>query len=128
MARWDTLLPQYPKWSFGGREISLTDEGEYVYAAISFPRGYDAAQEVRQYRQLLEQSGFRQAGQHPDPCHLYKRADGAVYHVDTEHCFDGGSDNVCLYFNIEEPTGGFDYVKSEPAAKLGAKDIFGLFK
>jgi len=113
----------------GGKDyyIEEYDAGTFGFSArFATPVGAQAA--VRQYREVLLQNGFRQAGQYPNMEHLYKRVNGTVYHVDTEHCFDGDSDCPQIYFNAAEPYGGFDYVKPEPKKQLELKDLKGLFK
>ncbi len=124
MARWEQLLAHYPKWNGGGRELTLEPEDGYIRFCADFERGFNAENEMRQYRQLLMQNGFHQAGQYPDVCHLYSKIDGVCYHVDTEHCFEGGTDHVDVYFSVEEPTGGYDYVKPEPKKSSSIFDIF----
>ena len=79
---------------------------------------------MEQYRQILLANGFRQAGQYPSVQQLFKRIDGVVYNVDTEHCFDGDADTACIGFCIREPYGGFDYVKPEPKKKTSFMDLF----
>ena len=79
---------------------------------------------VEQYRQILLQNGFRQAGQYPIIEQLFKRIDGVVYNVDTEHCFEGDPDFATIGFCIREPYGGFDYVKPEPKKKTSFMDLF----
>ncbi len=127
LTQWDTLLPQYPKWSCGGNsfEIEHSDEYRYTEFIAIFFTGVAARNAVEQYRNVLKQNGFREAGEYPDKEHLYKKVAGVCYHVDTEHCFEGGSERASIYFNNEEPTGGFDYVKPEPKQNTG---FFGLFK
>lgn len=124
--QWDTLLPQYPKWNCGGSKFNLE---EYEPGVCSFSAGFNgnsqaAYQAVEQYRQILLQHGFRQAGQYPSIEQLFKRIDGVVYNVDTEHCFDGDPDRACIGFCRREPYGGFDYVKPEPKKQVGLKDLF----
>ncbi|MBE6985584.1 MAG: zinc ribbon domain-containing protein [Ruminococcaceae bacterium] len=128
MAQWDAKLPQYPKWTCGGDEIFINDYDENGYGfEASFRDNPQAARRaVEQYRQILLQNGFRQAGQYPCIDQLFKRIDGVVYNVDTEHCFEGDPDTACIYFCVREPYGGFDYVKPEPKKKTGWKDLFGL--
>ncbi len=126
LAQWDVLLPQYPKWTCGGSKFNLEEYDPGIY---SFSAGFNgdtvaARQAVDQYRQILQQNGFRQAGQYPDICHLYKKIDDKCYHVDMEHCFDGDPDRACLGFDIREPYGGFDYVKPEPKKQVSLKDLF----
>ena len=129
MAEWDEKLAVYPKWTLGGKDyyIEEYDAGTFGFSArFATPVGAQAA--VRQYREVLLQNGFRQAGQYPNIENLYKRINGTVYHVDTEHCFEGDSDCPQIYFNAAEPYGGFDYVKPEPKKQLELKDLKGLFK
>ncbi len=127
MVEWDEKLGTYPKWDCGGTQLSIDDYGTYISFSASFNGdGASARQAVEQYRQLLQQNGFRKAGQYPSVDHLYKMVDGTCYHVDTEHCFEGDNDRPCIGFNVSEPYGGFDYVKPEPKKKVSFKDLFGL--
>lgn len=114
--QWDSLLPQYPKWNCGGSQFNLE---EFEPGSIVFSAGFNgsssaAHRAVEQYRQILLQNGFRQAGQYPSKEQLFKRIDGIVYNVDTEHCFEGDPDRASIGFCVREPYGGFDYVKPEP--------------
>ena len=123
---WDNKLSAFPKWSCGGTNYHIEeyDIGCYGFSA-DFADNHIAAKEaVIAYRQLLLQNGFRQAGQYPNIEHLYRRVDGIVYHVDTEHCFEGDADCPTIYFDKSEPIGGFDYVKPEPKKQVGLKDLF----
>lgn len=126
MARWDELLWCYPKWRCGGRnfEIEAFEPGQFMFSADFAGDGYAARNAVEQYREMLLQSGFRQAGQYPSREHLYKIVDGVCRHVDTEHCFEGDPDCPSVYFSDDEPYGGFDYVKPEPRKNVGFKDLF----
>ena len=85
---------------------------------------------VEAYRQILQQNGFRPAGQYPTQEQLFKRIDGVVYNVDTEHCFEGDPDCACIGFCRREPYGGFDYVKPEPKKNkdLDLKDLKKFFR
>jgi len=126
MAEWDEKLPQYPKWSCGGQLLNIECYDENAYGiSVEFKNNPQAAQRaVEQYRQILLANGFRQAGQYPSIEQLFKRIDGVVYNVDTEHCFDGDADTACIGFCIREPYGGFDYVKPEPKKKTSFMDLF----
>ena len=125
ITRWDTLLPKYPKWCFGGHDLGLeklseNDNGSPYYG---FFAGGVGSAEVEQYRQLLKQNGFRPAGQYPDESQLFKRIDNVVYNADIEHAFEV-SEHISLYFTVRETSGGFDYVKPEPKKPLGLKGLF----
>ena len=117
-------LPQFPVWNCGGTDFCLETEYDYCYFTAVLENNFQAQGAVERYRQLALQNGFRQAGQYPSAEHLYKRIDGVVYHIDTEHCFEGDSNRPTVYFNKAEPTGGFDYVKPEPKKKTGFFDLF----
>ena len=109
--QWESVLPQYPKWCYGGAEIILEEsgddgEGHPIYALIVKGVGEN---EVDQYSQLVKQHGFRTAGKRPNESQLYKRVDGVVYNFSSEQAFDG--DHVRLDFQVREPNGGFDYKK-----------------
>ena len=123
-AQSDQLLPQYPKWRFGGKDFNIEQYDGYILFAVKMENSFSAQNAVKQYRELLLQSGFRQAGEYPVIEHLYKMLNGVCYHCDTEHCFEGDSDYPTLYFNIGEPTGGFDYVKPAPKKSSGIFDLF----
>lgn len=124
LARWQTLLPEYPVWTFGGKEFYLENyDTHFVFSSKhnSYEEGLDA---VKKYRQLLLQNGFVQAGQYPSIEHLYKKINGICYHVDTEHCFEGDADRPSIGFDKSEPTGGFDY-QEKPKKKKSLFDLFG---
>ena len=126
MAEWDEKLPQYPKWSCGGTELHIEnyDSNGFIFSAGFNGDEWAARRAVEQYRQILLENGFRQAGQYPSIEHLFKRIDGVVYGVDTEHCFDGDPDCACIGFCAGEPYGGFDYVKPEPKKPTSFLDLF----
>ena len=125
MAEWDAKLPQYPKWTCGGTKMYIDDYGTHYIFGAEFNGNATAAQcAVSEYRQVLLQNGFRQAGEYPSIEHLYKRVDGVVYHADTEHCFEGDPDCPSIGFDKSEPRGGFDYVKPEPKKKTSFLDLF----
>lgn len=128
LAEWDEKLANYPKWCFGGRNyyIESYDEGTYMFSANFAGNSMAAQNAVAQYRQYLTQCGFRPAGMYPSMEHLYQRINGVVYHVDTEHCFEGASDTADIGFMTGEPQGGFDYVKPEPRKAAGWQDLFKL--
>lgn len=128
MTEWDEKLAQYPKWTCGGTEISIEDYGNnsYMFNARFNGNSQAAQRAVEEYRQILLQNGFRQAGQYPSIQQLFKRIDGIVYNADTEHCFEGDPDCACIGFYIREPYGGFDYVKPEPKKKTSFRDLLGL--
>ena len=135
LARWDALLPQYPRWTCGGWEYDMEEyEPGYFGFSAGFRGNSQAAQRaVEQYRQILLENGFRQAGQYPSIQQLFKRIDGEVYNVDTEHCFEGDPDRACIGFSKREPYGGFDYVKPQPKKSRDMdlndlKDLKKLFK
>ena len=124
LAGWDKYLAAYPKWNCGGSgyEIEQMDGG--VSFMVKMESEGAAKEAVKKYRQLLIQNGFRQAGEYPDVCHLYKMTDGVCYHLDTEHCFDGDYDQPQFLFSIGEPTGGFNYTKPEPEKASSILDLF----
>jgi len=128
LAKWDTLLPQYPKWDQGGNEISIEEYGVEngcpAYGLHVSGPGLPAA--LARYTQLLRQNGFIPAGQYPSEQNLFKRVDGVVYSCSSENAFDGGTDHMSLYFSVREPYGGFDYRKPEPKPKQSWKDMLGI--
>lgn len=124
MARWDTVLSQYPKWSCGGNRFDFDIGDGYVMFSAYFAAHFAAQNAVEQYRDVLRQNGFREAGQYPSKEHLYKKSGGVCYHVDTEHCFEGDDNKADVYFMQDEPEGGFDYVKPAPKPQKGLFDLF----
>ncbi len=128
MAEWDEKLSAYPKWSCGGSKffIDTYDTDVYMFCANFSGDNFAAKTAVKEYRRILLENGFRQAGEYPSEEHLYKVVDGVCYHVDTEHCFEGDSDCPNIGFLVGEPRGGFDYVKPEPKKPVGFKDLFNL--
>ena len=128
MLEWDEKIPQFPKWNCGGCNygIECYEENYFSFSADFGGNDYAARQAVDSYRRFLVQNGFHQAGQYPNIAHLYKRIDGTVYHVDTEHCFEGDPDCPTIGFDTREPLGGYDYVKPEPKKQVGLKGLFGF--
>ena len=126
MAEWENKMSAYPKWNCGGSNYNIEcyDVNSFVFSADFAGNDYEARQAVDQYRRTLVQNGFHQAGQYPSIEHLYKRIDGIVCHVDTEHCFEGDSDCPSIGFDVREPLGGYDYVKPEPKKQASLKDLF----
>ncbi len=117
MALWDEYMPHYTKWTQGGKDFYLENEGEYIRFMATFHTSFAAVNAVKQYSLALKEDGFVQAGQYPNEGQLYKMVDGVCYHVDLEHAFDGDSDTASLYFNEAEPTGGFYYKKGDEKKK-----------
>ena len=126
MARWQTELSAFPMWNGGGSNLNIEAMDGYMMFSADFDNNYSARNAVEQYRALLHSSGFVSAGQYPSPDQLYKMIDGICFHADLEHVFDGDGNSPTLYFNIGEPTGGFNYVKPEPRKPMSFKDLFNL--
>ena len=126
MAQWDAKLPQYPKWTCGGSEFNIEeyDPGCFEFRANFNGNHQAACRAVDEYRQILLQNGFRQAGEYPCIEHLYKMENGVCYHVDTGMCFEASPDSPSISFTIGEPRGGFNYVKPEPKKKTSFLDLF----
>ena len=126
LAKWAEKLSQYPVWNCGGTDFELEEGEDWFRFAASFDTEAEGEQSIPAYRALLKANGFKEAGQNPDKSHLYKKIDGKCYHVDTEHCFEGSMNRPDIWFNNEEPTGGFDYVKTETQKKGSWRDLFNL--
>ena len=126
MAEWDQYLSHYPKWSCGGSEFNIEeyDPGCFEFRAYFNGNHQAARRAVDEYRQILLQNGFRQAGEYPCIEHLYKMESGVCYHVDTGMCFEASPDSPSISFTIGEPRGGFNYVKPEPKKKTSFMDLF----
>lgn len=116
---WQQLLPEYPVWSCGGKDFQIEQLDGAIMFGAEFPDSRSAEQAVEAYRALVKSAGFKQEGQYPSDEHLYKRINGVSCHVDTEHCFEGGSESPSIYFNHDNPYGGYDYKKPEPQKKSG---------
>ncbi len=126
MSQWDQYLSNYPKWNCGGSEFNIEeyDSGCFEFSANFNGNNLAARRAVDEYRQILLQNGFRQAGEYPCIEHLYKMENGVCYHVDTGMCFEASPDSPSIAFNIQEPRGGFNYVKPEPKKKTSFMDLF----
>ena len=125
MSKWDKQLPQYPKWNCGGSHFEIEVYDGFTTFSVNFDGNtFRAKQAVEQYRQLLLEGGFREAGENPTIEHLYKMIDGVCYHADTEHCFEGDNDTATIYFNTGEPQGGFYYKPDKKSS--GLKGLFGI--
>ena len=126
MAEWDQYLSHYPKWTCGGSEFNIEeyDPGCFEFRAYFNGNNQAARRAVDEYRQILLQNGFRQAGEYPCIEHLYKMENGVCYHVDTGMCFEASPDSPSISFTIGEPHGGFNYVKPEPKKKTSFMDLF----
>ena len=125
MSKWDKQLPQYPKWNCGGSHFEIEVYDGFTTFSVNFDGNtFRAKQAVEQYRQLLLEGGFREAGENPTIEHLYKMIDGVCYHTDTEHCFEGDNDTATIYFNTGEPQGGFYYKPDKKS--FGLKGLFGI--
>ena len=125
MSKWDKQLPQYPKWNCGGSHFEIEAYDGFTTFSVNFDGNtFRAKQAVEQYRQLLLEGGFCEAGENPTIEHLYKMIDGVCYHADTEHCFEGDNDTATIYFNTGEPQGGFYYKPDKKS--FGLKGLFGI--
>ena len=125
MSKWDKQLPQYPKWNCGGSHFEIEVYDGFTTFSVNFDGNtFRAKQAVEQYRQLLLEGGFREAGENPTIEHLYKMIDGVCYHADTEHCFEGDNDTATINFNTGEPQGGFYYKPDKKS--FGLKGLFGI--
>ncbi len=119
LAKWQELMPEFPVWSCGGKDFQIEQLDGAIMFGAEFPDSRSAEQAVEAYRALVKSAGFKQEGQYPSDEHLYKRINGVSCHVDTEHCFEGGSESPSIYFNHDNPYGGYDYKKPEPQKKSG---------
>ncbi len=113
LARWNTLLPQYPKWDLPAKSMSIERlgdrEGGHFY---SLEVEVEHEVEMEQFRYIycdrLRNAGFHKAGKYPSEDHYYKRILGVVYHVDFEYWHENDTVLNILY-RIGEPEGGYDY-------------------
>jgi hypothetical protein len=119
LKNWEILLPHYPKWTCGGHDFCLVENGinedgrPYYRLEIK-----DAnSSNLIAYREILKQSGFCAAGKYPTEDSLYKRIGGIVYCFDSSDAYMGESGTLSLTFGIFEPCGGFDYVEPKKGRK-----------
>lgn len=126
LAAWNEKLSAYPQWNCGGTDYCIDDMDGYCIFCATFDSYASAQQAISQYRSLLLQSGFTQAGKYPSAEHLYKKENGICCHVDTEHCFEGDPDRPSICFSNDEPTGGFEYKEPEPKKPTSFRDLFGF--
>lgn len=124
LSKWAEKLPEYPVWNCGGTYYELEEGDNWIKFSVFFATEAEGERSIPAYRELLKANGFREAGQYPDKAHLYKKSGGICYHVDTEHCFEGSMNRPDIWFNNEEPYGGFDYVKPEPKKGFSFGDLF----
>jgi hypothetical protein len=103
--QWETVLPQFPKWCFGGDELELEEKGQDngypVYGLIAENVSEDA---FNRYIQLLKQNGFAPAAKFPSDTDLFKRVNGVAYNF----CGESGLEDGHLFvgFRVREPEGG----------------------
>lgn len=99
--KWDDILPQYPKWCFGGSDIQLEDrrgEGDDTLAILSV--GSTNRMELDRYFVLLNKNGFiRPAGWSSDEV-VFKVIDGNAYCVGQTDAFRD-PDCFSIYFFID---------------------------
>lgn len=126
LASWENLLPQYPKWSYGGRDISIEAVGTNADGASCYALNLLGVgdNEVHQYRALLKQNGFTEAGKFPSESMLYKMIDGTCYYFESAEPF--ASEYMSVSFGVGEPEGGFSYRQPEKKKPLGFKELFNL--
>jgi hypothetical protein len=93
--QWETVLPQYPKWCFGGSDIELDeypdDDGNPYLALQMCGVGFN---ELEQYKKLLRQNGFTNLSE----TQLCKHIGGKVYNFNFDDPFSAGAGNLCVMF------------------------------
>lgn len=133
LAKWDALLPQYPKWTLGG-EIDLY-EGDRIngYPSVNLSASGVGRAELARYVELLRADGFVPVYS-GDSDFYYKMVDGVCRAFDKTDADAGGGVNVTFF------VGDFDKraAAKEPAnasigmakdtAKAAADAAKGLFK
>jgi hypothetical protein len=96
--QWEAILPQFPKWCFGGEDISLEqydDKGTPFYVLQVVGAGIGT---LTQYRQLLKQHGFVNRSEGT----LCKNVDGAECCFDSEEPFAAGADCLGVAFRVKK--------------------------
>lgn len=128
LASWGTLLPNYPKWCFGGTSLSIDHIGSDVNGYPFYEMKVSGTNPgvLGQYKALLSQNGFRQAGEYPSETRLYKMVGNVCYCFDSGDPFPYDAGEMVVRFTVGEPQGGFNYEK--PAPKSTLNGIFDLFK
>ena len=133
MAKWDVLLPQYPKWAMGGT-IELEDGGSVNgERAVSVRVGGVGASELRRYVELLKVNGFIPVYS-GDSDFFYKMVDGVCRAFDKTDANQG--DFLAMTFYVgdfdkkaaakEKADAALDTAKD--TAKAAADAAKGLFK
>jgi len=101
LAKWDEYLAHYPRWSFGGNNITLEcngrdSNGEPMYNLTVCDTTPDA---LMRYSQLLKQNGFVRPDGYTSDESLYKVIDGKCYAFNQTDafCTDPGVMSVGFY-------------------------------
>ncbi len=124
LARWKSILPQYPMWTLPAKSMSIErlgdGKGGHFYSLeVEVEYEYDMENFRYRYTDILRNAGFNKAGKFPDEDHYYKRILGVVYHVDLEHWHQDDT-VINILYRIGEPEGGYDY---NPTGKPTLGDV-----
>ncbi|MBO4385274.1 MAG: zinc ribbon domain-containing protein [Clostridia bacterium] len=100
LAKWDDILPQYPKWCFAGSDIQLEDRrGDGDMLAI-LSVGNTNRGELNKYFALLKENGFRAPDGWSSDETVFKVIDGNAYCVNQTDAFQD-PDCFSIYFGID---------------------------
>jgi len=133
LAKWDSMLPCYPKWDLGG-SVELDEGGEINgHASVSLHVGGAGAARLAQYVGLLEQNGFVPAYD-GDSDVYYKVVDGVCRAFDKTDADQGGALSMTFFVGdydkraaaAKKADDALDTAKD--AAKAAADAAKGLFK
>ena len=123
LAKWDELLYNYPKWSFGGHNYEIENNGA----------GYDGnpmylftvhgtnSQALDSYVQLLKQNGFIRPEGYTSDESLYKMIDGKCFAFGQSEAFSTDPGVMCVAFYI----GDYDKRKKEQPKRSFLGGLFG---
>ena len=123
LAKWDELLPWYPKWAFGGCNYEINENGDDGRGNINYLFEADGVNlsQLNQYVELLKQNGFIPAFSGSSSTY-YKVIDGVCRAFDRTEAL--AYERMTIGFYV----GDYDKKKEEPAKKSGGLlgGLFGL--
>lgn len=132
LARWDTLLPQYPRWSQGG--VPELTEGDRINdaPAVHLEVAGAGSGELRGYVEQLKAAGFLPV--HGEDSDLYyKTVDGVCRAFDKTDAVQGGGLSVTFFVGDFDRAAARDKADAaldtaKDAAKAAKDAAKGLFK
>ena len=122
LAKWDELLPCYPKWAFGGCNYEIIENGDDGHGNVNYLFEADGVNltQLNQYFELLKQNGFVPAYSGSSNRTYYKVINGVC------RAFNATDALAYERMSIGFYVGDFDKKKEEPQKKSGGL-LGGLF-